>query len=85
MNLRLFLGTFLMIFPAELGDKTQFSVIGRVTDPAAKRSVFAVFYARLAQVTVIHSLEQAFADPAQAENRHVAKLQALLQRMKRRA
>ena len=40
MNFRLFLGTFLMIFLAELGDKTQLSVIGRVTDPATKWTVF---------------------------------------------
>ncbi len=40
MNLRLFLSTFLMIFLAELGDKTQLSVIGRVTDPATKWTVF---------------------------------------------
>ena len=40
MNLRLFLGTFFMIFLAELGDKTQLSVIGRVTDPATKWTVF---------------------------------------------
>ena len=40
MNFRLFLSTFLMIFLAELGDKTQLSVIGRVTDPATKWTVF---------------------------------------------
>ena len=40
MNVRLFLSTFLMIFLAELGDKTQLSVIGRVTDPATKWTVF---------------------------------------------
>lgn len=40
MNLRLFISTFFMIFLAELGDKTQLSVIGRVTDPATKWTVF---------------------------------------------
>lgn len=38
--MKLFISTFLMIFLAELGDKTQLSVIGRAAEPAAKWTVF---------------------------------------------
>jgi putative Ca2+/H+ antiporter (TMEM165/GDT1 family) len=40
MNIKLFLGTFLMIFLAELGDKTQLAVVGRAATPGAKWTVF---------------------------------------------
>jgi rubrerythrin len=41
----------------------------------------AAFYAHLAQVTVIPSLKQAFAELAASELRHVAALQALQERV----
>ena len=53
MNIRLFLSTFLMIFLAELGDKTQLSVIGRVTDPATKWTVFGASSLALVCSTLI--------------------------------
>ena len=53
MNARLFFTTFLMIFLAELGDKTQLSVIGRVTDPTTKWIVFAASSLALVCSTLI--------------------------------
>lgn len=41
MSIKLFISTFLMIFLAELGDKTQLAVIGRINEASTKWTVFA--------------------------------------------
>ncbi len=53
MNLRLIVSTFVMIFLAELGDKTQLSIFALATNRASMLSVFIGAAGALILTTVI--------------------------------
>jgi rubrerythrin len=53
MNLKLFLSTFMLIFIAELGDKTQLAAMARTADSGAKWTVFTAASAALVASTLV--------------------------------
>jgi len=53
MNLKLFLSTFMLIFIAELGDKTQLAAMARTADSGAKWTVFTAASTALVASTLV--------------------------------
>lgn len=53
MNAKLFISTFLLIFIAELGDKTQLAAMARTADSGAKWTVFTAASAALVASTLV--------------------------------